>query len=437
MKLIQILDGSTADLWARRTLGRFAGDANGAVAVMAAIAFPVLVGGMALGTEAGYWYLSQRKLQQASDLGAYAAAVQLRSGRNQAEMEAAARTVAAASDFRTGEDALDLAHPPTAGSRAGSAKAVEVVVNRQQTRYFTLIYATDLVDISARAVAEVRGGGDACLLSLDPTIGGAITVGGSSEVVFDGCDVATNSNAPDAFAMSGGKVELTAGCVHSVGGVNATSGLNLTACASPNTQSPVIRDPYANLAEPLNVGTCSESKVGSNNSTTTVTTDETHPLGMPLRRYCGGLELNGDVTFSPGLYIVDGGSFKINASTHVTGSDVSFFLTNGATMAFNGGATLDLSAPTSGPLSGILFYSDRDDVGVQHTINGTAGSTLNGAVYLPSSDLDYSGNFSGAHGCTQIVTRRVTFTGNSSLNVDCSAAGTRRIPVGEIIALVE
>ena len=57
--------------------------------------------------------------------------------------------------------------------------------------------------------------------------------------------------------------------------------------------------------------------------------------------------------------------------------------------------------------------------------------------YLPSSDLDYSGDFSGTYGCTQIVTRRVTFTGNSSLNVDCSAAGTRRIPVGEIIALVE
>ena len=422
---------------ARRRLYRFAGDANGAVAVMAAIAFPVLVGGMALGTEAGYWYLSQRKLQQASDLAAYAAAVQLRSGRDQTEMKAAAGTIAEASDFRTGDDTLALAHPPTAGSRAGSAKAVQIVVNRQQTRYFTLIYATDPVEISARAVAEVRGGGDACLLALDPTVGGAITVSGSSMVTFGHCDVATNSNAGNAFQMSGGKVELTGGCVHSVGGVDATSGLHLTDCAAPNTQAPVTRDPYSDLAEPLNAGTCSTSSVGSNNSTTTVTPDETHPLGMPLRRYCGGLELNGHVTFSPGLYIVDGGTFRINASSVVNGNDVTFFLTNGAAMAFNGGATLGLSAPASGPFSGILFYSDREDVGVQHTINGTAGSTLNGAVYLPSSDLNYSGDFSGTYGCTQIVTRRVTFTGNSSLNVDCSAAGTRRIPVGEVIALVE
>ncbi len=429
--------GSRAIFKALRSPHRFADDTNGAVAVMAAIAFPVLIGGMALGAEASYWYLSQRKLQQASDLAAYAAAVQLRSGRDIAEMSAAASDIAVASDVRAGEDDLSVESPPATGSRAGRANAVEVVVNRQQTRYFTLIYATEPVDISARAVAEVRGGGNACLLALDPTAGGAITVGGSSEVVFDGCDVATNSNAEDAFLMSGGKVELTAGCVHSVGGAKWGSGLDLTACASPRTESPVIRDPYADLAEPSTMGTCSDGGVGKNNATTTVTPDETHSLGIPLRRYCGGLEPRGDVTFSPGLYIVDGGTFRINATANVSGSGVTFFLTNGATMAFNGGATLALTAPDSGPLSGILFYGDRGDVGLEHTINGTAGSTLNGAVYLPSSDLDYSGNFSGTHGCTQIVTRRVTFTGNSSLNVDCTAAGTRRIPVGEIIALVE
>lgn len=421
----------------RRALGEFIDDTRGAVAVMAALVFPVLVGGMALGTEAGYWYLSQRKLQQASDLAAYAAAVQLRSGRGQTDMAAAALDMAVASGFRAGDDTMTPPHTPTSGPRSGDPKAVELVIDRRQERFFTLIYDTEPVAISARTVAEVRGGGDACLLTLDPTASGAITVGGSSEVVFDGCDVATNSNANSAFLMSGGKVELTAGCVHSVGGVSATNGLNLTSCAKANTESPVIRDPYADLAEPLNVGTSSSGSVGSNNSTTTVTPDETHPNGMKLRRYSGGLNLRGDVRFRPGLYIVDGGDLAINASTSVSGSGVTFFLTGGATLKINGGATLDLSAPESGPLSGMLFYGDRDDVGRTHSINGNAGSSLNGAVYFPSSDLDYSGNFSGSNGCTQLVTRRVTFTGNSSLNVDCSAAGTRRIPVAETIALVE
>ncbi len=422
---------------ASKAVTRFADDRSGAVAVMAALLFPVLVGGMALGAEASYWYLSQRKLQQASDLAAYAAAVQLRSGRSESDLTAAAADMAEASDFRPGDDTLILSHPPTSGLRAGSAKAVEVALARQQTRFFTLIYATDPIDISARAVAEVRGGGNACLLSLDPTAGGAITVAGSTEVTFDGCDVATNSNAGNAFQMQGGKAEFTAGCVHSVGGVSVTSDLTLTTCASPNVQAPPISDPYADLAEPLTVGTCTSASIGSNKGTTTVAPTETHPLGMKVRRYCGGLDIKGDTVFEPGLYIVDGGTLRINASTNVTGSGVTFFLTNGATLAFNGGANLDLSAPTSGPLAGMLFYADRDDVGAQHSINGNAGSRLNGAVYLPSSDLDYRGNYSGANGCTQIVARRVTFSGNSSLTVNCSAAGTRRIAVDETIALVE
>lgn len=421
----------------RSALQRFSRDTNGAVAVMAAILFPVLVGGMALGAEAGYWYLSQRKLQQASDLAAYAGAVQLRSGRAEAEMSAAAEAIAVASDFRKGDDVLTFVHPPTSGTRQGSFNAVEVQLARKQIRFFTLIYNNDPVDMSVRAVAEVRGGGDACLLSLDPTAGGAITVSGSSEITFHGCDVATNSNAGNAFRMSGGSVEMTAGCVHSVGGVEVTSKLTLTSCAAPNQQAPVVKDPYADLDGPRLEGTCASGSVGSNNSKTTVAPNETHSLGMPLRRYCGGLNVNGEVTFSPGLYIVDGGELKINASTKVVGNGVTFHLTNGARLAFNGGASLDLSAPESGPLAGILFYGDRDDVGAQHTINGTAGSRLNGAVYLPSGDLGYSGNFSGQHGCTQVVTRRVTFTGNSTLSVNCSAAGTRRIAVAESIALVE
>lgn len=420
------------------TLSRFADDRSGAIAIMAALLFPVLVGGMALGAEAGYWYLSQRKLQQASDLAAYAAAVQLRSGRSESEMTAAATDMAEASDFRVGDDTLSLSNPPLSGIRQGDPRAIEVNLARQQVRFFTLIYATDDVSISARAVAEVRGGGDACLLSLDPTAGGAITVSGSSEVSFGGCDVATNSNADDAFLMSGGKVELTGGCVHSVGGVDATSGLHLTSCAAPSVQAPVMKDPYADLEEPVITGTCASSNsVGASGTHTTVAPTETHPLGMPLRRYCGGLNVKGGVTFNQGLYIIDGGTFQINASSNVSGDGVTFFLANGAKLAFSGSAVIDLTAPSSGPLAGLLFFGGRGNVGVQHTINGTAGSRLNGAVYLPSGDLSYSGDFSGTNGCTQIVVRRVTFTGNSSLSVDCTAAGTRRIAVAEAIALVE
>jgi hypothetical protein len=413
---------------------RFTRDTRGSIVIIAGMAFPLLVGAMALGTEAGFWYLSQRKLQQTADLVAYAAVVQLRSGRSGTQMVTVAQDIANRNGLQPANDTLTVNNPPLTGAYAGSGKAVEVTILRSQERYFTLIYSSDPVEIEARAVAEYIQGSNACLLALDPTAGGAVTVSGSSEVIFEGCDVATNSNDDQAFQMSGGSVQLSTGCVHSVGGVETTTGLTLTTCSAPRTEVPVVIDPYSDVQDPEVVGVCADGAL----TDVSVTPDTGHPLGLGSKHFCGGMSLTGSVNFAPGLYIVDGGTFKINASAQVTGSGVTFFLTGGASLSYNGGATINLSAPTSGSLAGLLFYADRDDAGVAHKINGNTGSELNGAIYMPSGDLDYSGNFSGGGGgCTQIVTRRVTFSGNSSLQVNCEAVGTRRIAVGESIALVE
>ena len=50
------------------------------MAVTAAVAMPVIVGGFGLGAEVGYWYFNQRKVQNAADMAAYAGAVALRAG---------------------------------------------------------------------------------------------------------------------------------------------------------------------------------------------------------------------------------------------------------------------------------------------------------------------------------------------------------------------
>lgn len=418
-------------------IGEFFRDETAATAIIVAVTFPLLVGGMALGTEAGYWYLSQRKLQQTADLAAYSAAVQLRSGYSERIVIQAATEVAFSNGMRTDDDTIVVRTPPSSGIRSNVKSAAEVEITRHQSRYFSLIYDNNLIEMRARAVAEYINGGDACLLALDPTAAGAITVSGSSEVLFGGCDVATNANDQQAFLMSGGSVKLSTGCVHSVGGAQTTSGLTLTDCEAPRTQAPVTIDPYADIAQPTLMGTCASSEVGSNGTATNIVPTEAHSLGVPLVRYCGGLDVKGAVHFDPGLYIIDGGTFNINSQSDISGTDVTFFLTGGAELSYNGGASINLSAPTAGPLSGFLFFGDRNDGGAQHTINGTSGSDLNGAIYLPSGDLNYSGNFTGSNGCTQIVVRRVTFTGNSALSVDCSASGTRRIAVGEAISLIE
>jgi hypothetical protein len=192
---------------------------------------------------------------------------------------------------------------------------------------------------------------------------------------------------------------------------------------------PPANDPYAGLAQPSVSGPC--LTLPSSNAEATI----------PPGRYCGGGILKGKKHFQAGgLYIMDGGSFKINASAEVDGAGVTFFLTNDASTDWNGTAKVTLSAPTSGTYQGVLFYGDPDNTygsTTQNKFNGTADSLLTGALYFPNQDVQFLGNFSGTNGCMRVVSRTMKFTGNLNLNSNCSAYGIANAPLPGRISLVE
>lgn len=416
---------------------RVLAEESGNIAILGALTLPLVVGGFAFGTEASYWSLEQRKLQNAADVSAHAAGVALRSGEAQISLVSTATDIAGFSGFDASVGTLTVNTPPQSGGFAGNLKAVEVLLGRDQERYFTKLFSPEPVEITARAVSAVMGGSRACLLALSPTAVGAVTVSGSTQVTFEGCDIASNSNSDDSFLMLGGSAVVTTGCVHTVGGTTATGNLTLTDCAAPNEQAPVSSDPYGDVPEPAVTGTCQAGTVGSNGSTTRLTPIENHPTGVMSMRFCGGMDLRGRVELDPGLYIVDGGEFQLNSTTVAIGSSITFFLANGARAVINGSATLDVSAPSSGPFSGMVLFGSRADTGVTHQINGNSASRMDGAVYAPSSGVDYSGNFGGSGGCTQIVVNNITFIGNSALSVNCQAVGTRDVLVDQKVTIVE
>jgi Flp pilus assembly protein TadG len=81
------------------TLQKLGRDNGGSVAVIAAIVFPVLIGGMGLGSEVGLWYVAERKLQSAADVAAYAAAVRLNNGDAKAKLDEVALNASVKSGF--------------------------------------------------------------------------------------------------------------------------------------------------------------------------------------------------------------------------------------------------------------------------------------------------------------------------------------------------
>jgi hypothetical protein len=88
----------------------------------------------------------------------------------------------------------------------------------------------------------------------------------------------------------------------------------------------------------------------------------------------------------------------------------------------NGNTTANLSAPTSGPLAGILFFQDRSIPGTApaSTITGNSTSTFDGAVYFPTTSLTFNGN-SSTNGYSIVVANQLTVSGNASIGDNYSS----------------
>jgi Flp pilus assembly protein TadG len=413
-------------------LGRLGRHDSGTVVVIAGIIFPVVVGGMGLGTEAGYWYFTQRKVQHAADVSAYAAAVRMSQGDNSSEYKKVALHVAEETGFKASAGTIEVNSPPQAPSAyAGQSDHIQVVLTETVPRLFTSIFVNEPLSLSGRAVASVEYGSSGCVLALSRHAARAVQVSGSADIQLAGCDVASNSRASDAFNMQG-SARLTTGCVHSAGGVSATQNLVLTdeingegPCKDgPRDYGRSVADPYGDVEQPTVTGTCGNFVVkgGPGNR-----------WGDP-GHYCN-MNITQDMELKPGVYIVDGG--RVAPNTTVTGTGVTIFLTNGANIRLNNNSTLQLSAPTEGDYAGILFFGDRDDTGVQHRVNGSSNSLLTGAIYLPAGDIQFAGNAGTGTACTQVIGNTVEFTGNSSVGSNCAGTGTRDMQFGQQIALVE
>ena len=417
-------------------------ETKGTVIVLAAVLIPVIVGGLGLWVETGYWHHMQRKVQHAADMAAEAAGVRLRAGDSLAQIRANTTRIAKVSGLLdSGTVTVNI--PPTSGAKSGATDAVEVILTEDHPRWFTAIYAGTRVTLAGRAVAAIEGGNAACMLALSPSATSGITVSGSTNVVMDGCDLAANAVSASAYDMGSGGSALQTGCIYTVGGAVTTGGLRLTRCPAVQTQAAASRDPYRNVAEPALWGPCRNGNVGKPSTAETVTPADLHPNGMKSIRFCNGLDIKGTVNLAPGLYIVEGG-LTINGGTvgsanaaAIAGTGVTFLMAPGSEIKLNGNVSINLTAPTSGPTSGILFFGSRSSTGMNHIINGNAGSVLQGAIYTPTADIQFSGNSAGTNGCTQVIASTITMTGNSTLKASCTTSGTKDLKAGETVRIVE
>jgi Flp pilus assembly protein TadG len=315
-----------------------------------------------------------------------------------------------------------------------SAKAYyEVTASTSVPTAIMNIAKIDSMPITVKSGGKIKnapsGPGTGCVLSLDNSAVDAFWDNGNATVNLSGCDIYDNSSNGAALAV-GGNATLVAKSINVTGGVSGASKITTTMTKSDGskaiyTGAARTPDPYANVTIPAYLG-CDQTNYST-------TKDAALTPGV----YCGGIQINSKavVTMAPGLYVINGGSFTINGQASLSSitvggvSGVTIVFTsstnsNWPTVTFNGGGTINLTAPTTADiangnkgLNGILFYGDRNmPVGLNYKINGGSTQTLTGAIYLPEAAIFYAGNTSATN-CIQLIGDTVTFTGNSNIAI--------------------
>lgn len=107
--------------------------------------------------------------------------------------------------------------------------------------------------------------------------------------------------------------------------------------------------------------------------------------------YCGSFVFaaGSSVSFKPGLYVIRDGGWSV-AGGAWQGADVTFYLANSSALAFQGPMNLSLSAPSSGPQAGILFYEPEGLAPSSFAFDDSAGEALSGLIYLPSRAVSFT-----------------------------------------------
>lgn len=279
-------------------------------------------------------------------------------------------------------------------------------------------YRTDNVAVEATAaIASNTSTAGNCIYVLNPTAASSLLINGSENITGD-CGIYVNSSSQTAAVINGSNT-INVSQFKIVGNYTNNGSNSLT--PSPTIGAAAVADPLASLPAPTYSNTCDQTNYSLNSSGTA-----TLNPGV----YCGGITINGSytVTFNPGTYILLGGGFNNNGSSTLNGSGVFFYNTYNSTYAaaavtFNGSATINLTAPTSGTYKGILFFQDRSIAYGAFTdnFNGSSSGTT-GTLYFPTTALIYNGSQTAQF--QAVICSTLTFNGSTNLKKDTTGTYT-------------
>jgi Flp pilus assembly protein TadG len=220
-----------------------------------------------------------------------------------------------------------------------------------------------------------------CVMVTNPTSGHTLLVKGGAKINFTNCMVQVNTANWDAVESR------DTSYIHSTNGSNCFVGdIHYGDVVPPKDPTcTMFDDPFATYVVPVNTCTYTNKVV---TVAGTVLTPGT---------YCGGINISANVTFSPGVYYIQDGDFKVTGAANVTANNVTFLLSGANTnLDISTTGTLTLSPnndAAAGQWAGFVFFYDlpssKKNSGAKDAIKN-ATVNMSGIIYLVGQPLTIS-----------------------------------------------
>ena len=387
-------------------VGAVTRDERGSVALVFSITLFALVGVLGLAIDFGTWTNKRTDLVGAADAGSLAGVRELANAILQHDDGNAVQRATTMAIRFANENGAGGATPHVSVS---TGQQVSVVLTLQELgqQHFTKVISQDAPTIRVVSEATAVQAADACVVALSPTASPGVEYNLSGEVVAHGCSIWSNSDT-DISTKGRGSGSVTADTNCAVGTSKIDGGLSLTPSAQSNCLA--VKDPFADWSPPPTPWACKAENL---------VLDKPGDYTLQPGKYCGGITIKGGarVTFETGTYFIKGGALTVEGGGSVYGDEVAFLLTGGAAANLGGAAVVNLSAPKTGNMAGLVFAAGRDEPPLTSILRGNSEFTIEGHVYLPTHHLVYSGGPSGAYPAdyTSIIASTIKFEGSSRI----------------------
>ena len=317
-----------------------------------------------------------------------------------------------------------------AGSDIAKKLSIETKISDDQSRvtvYASLKWSPILIHhfsdtvlpLKVSSTAARAGSENVCVIALNSANSETLSVTKASSVVANNCAIYSNSMHARAVLSDANSV-IGATNIYTSGGYNGPAA---SFKPSPVIDAPAIADPLVDRVEPVSGG-CTKKNFFATSGSITL-----HP-----GTYCGGIDIAGKtkVTLMPGVYIVKDGPFYLCANATMTGQNVGFYFEgNKSFFEFCASTQVNLTAPKTGPMAGILFFEQRSATpGRLFAIRSKDAEKFEGTVYLPNGKLliEKSSRLGQASNWTAIIANEIEVDSGPMLEIN-SDYGASDIPV--------